>query len=78
MHKFGALTTLNESASIFPDLEDFNQYRVSLDANAVTKINKWLGWQISVSDRYVTNPPIADTKSNDVILSTGINVAFGK
>ena len=78
MHKFGALTTLNESASIYPDLEDFNQYRVSFDANAVTKINKWLGWQITVSDRYVTNPPIANTKSNDVILSTGINVAFGK
>jgi putative salt-induced outer membrane protein YdiY len=78
MHKFGALTTLNETASIYPDLQDFSQYRVSLDANAVTKINKWLGWQITVSDRYVTNPPILGTKANDVILSTGINVAFGK
>lgn len=78
MHKFGALTTFNETASIYPDLDNFSQYRVSLDANAVTKINKWLGWQITVSDRYVTNPPILGTKSNDVILSTGINVAFGK
>jgi putative salt-induced outer membrane protein YdiY len=78
MHKFGALTTLNETASIYPDLDDLSQYRVSLDANAVTKINKWLGWQITVSDRYVTDPPIPGTKSNDVILSTGINVAFGK
>jgi putative salt-induced outer membrane protein YdiY len=78
MHKFGSLTTLNENASIYPDLEDLSQYRVSFDANAVTKFNKWLGWQISVSDRYVTNPPIVGTKSNDVILSTGINLAFGK
>ena len=78
MHKFGSLTTLNETASIYPDLDDLNQYRASFDANAVTKINKWLGWQLSASDRYVTNPPIPATKSNDVILSTGINVAFGK
>jgi putative salt-induced outer membrane protein YdiY len=78
MHKFGSLTTLNETASIYPDLDDLSQYRASFDANAVTKINKWLGWQISVSDRYVTDPPIATTKSNDVILSTGINLAFGK
>ncbi|HTA52680.1 MAG TPA: DUF481 domain-containing protein [Candidatus Acidoferrum sp.] len=78
MHKFGSLTTLNETASIYPDLDDLSQYRASFDANAITKINKWLGWQISVSDRYVTDPPIATTKSNDVILSTGINLAFGK
>jgi putative salt-induced outer membrane protein YdiY len=78
MHKFGSLTTFTESAYIYPELEDFSQYRVSVDANAVTKINKWLGWQITLSDRYVTNPPIAGTKSNDVILSTGINLAFGK
>jgi putative salt-induced outer membrane protein len=78
MHKFGSLTTLNETASIYPDLDDLSQYRASFDANAVTKFNKWLGWQISVSDRYVTNPPIVNTKSNDVILSTGINLAFGK
>jgi hypothetical protein len=78
MHKFGSLATLNETASIYPDLDDLSQYRASFDTNAVTKINKWLGWQISVSDRYVTNPPIPTTKSNDVILSTGINLAFGK
>ena len=78
MHKFRSLTTLNETASIYPDLDDLSQYRASFDANAVTKISKWLGWQISVSDRYVTNPPIPTTKSNDVILSTGINLAFGK
>ena len=77
-HKVGSLITLTETASIYPDLSDLMQYRASVDANSVTKINKWLGWQIAVSDRYVTNPPIAGTKSNDVILSTGVNLAFGK
>ena len=78
MHKLGASTTIKEDAYFYPDLSDISQYRFSLDASSVTKFNKWLGWQISISDRYVTNPPIANTKSNDVIFSTGINVAFGK
>jgi len=78
MHKFGAATTLTETAAFYPDLSDISQYRFSFDATAVTKINKWFGWQAAISDRYITNPPIVGTKSNDVILSTGLNVSFGK
>jgi len=76
MHKFAGATTLTENFYFYPDLSDLSQYRFSLDASAVTKISKWFGWQVSVSDRYVTNPPIPNTKSNDVILSTGLNIAF--
>lgn len=74
--KFGASTVLTEDFYFYPDLSDFNQYRFSLDSGLVTKINKWLGWQTSLSDRYVTDPPVPGTKSNDVVLSTGINIAF--
>ena len=76
MHKFGKSTTFTEVFYFYPDLSDTSQYRFSLDAATVTKINKWLGWQTSLTDRYVTDPPIAGTKSNDVIFSTGINVSF--
>jgi putative salt-induced outer membrane protein len=76
MHKFGKSTTFTEVFYFYPDLSDTSQYRFSLDAAAVTKINKWLGWQTTLTDRYVTDPPIAGTKSNDIIFSTGINVSF--
>jgi len=76
VHKFSGVTTLTENFYFYPDLSDLSQYRFALDANAVTKISKWFGWTVSVSDRYVTNPPIPNTKSNDVILSTGLNIAF--
>jgi putative salt-induced outer membrane protein YdiY len=75
-HKLGGTTLLTEDFYFYPDLSDFSQYRFSLDAGMVTKINKWLGWQTSLSDRYVTDPPFAGTKSNDFILSTGLNIAF--
>lgn len=76
MHKFGKSTTVTEVFYFYPDLTDTGQYRFSLDAGWVTSINKWLGWQTSLSDRYVSNPPIAGTKPNDFIFSTGINVSF--
>ena len=75
-HKFGGSTVLTEDFLFYPDLSDINQYRFSLDSGVVTKINKWLGWQTSLSDRYVTDPPIFGTKANDFIFSTGLNVAF--
>ena len=76
MHKFNDITVLTEDFTFYPQLNDFNQYRFAFDAAATTKVNKWLGWVVSVNDRYVTNPPILGTKSNDMIFSTGITVAF--
>lgn len=76
-HKFSSNTGVTEAFTFYPDLSDVTQYRFAFDSVIVTKIKKWLGWQASLSDRYVTNPPIPGTKSNDVILSTGLNVTFG-
>ena len=76
MHKFGKSTVVTQDFYYYPDLSDINQYRFSVDFASVTKINKWLGWQFNLSDRYVTDPPIVGTKTNDVILSTGLNVSF--
>jgi putative salt-induced outer membrane protein YdiY len=76
MHKFGKSTTVTEVFYFYPDLSNTGEYRFALDAASVTKINKWFGWQMALSDRYVTNPPIVGTKSNDIIFSTGINVSF--
>ena len=76
MHKFGSTTVVTEQFYFYPDLTNTGEYRFALDAASVTKINKWLGLQLSISDRYVSNPPIVGTKQNDVIFSTGINFAF--
>jgi putative salt-induced outer membrane protein len=76
MHKFGKSTVVTQDFYFYPDLSDIDQYRFSVDFASVTKINKWLAWQFSLNDRYVTDPPIVGTKTNDVILSTGLNVSF--
>ncbi len=77
MHKFGKSTTLTEQYLIYPELSggDYGQYRFAFDMAITTKINKWLGWQTTASDRYLSNP-IPGTKTNDLILTTGLTVAF--
>lgn len=76
MHKFGKSTVATEVFYFYPDLTNTGQYRFSFDAASVTQIKKWFGWQIALSDRYVSDPPIIGTKPNDVILTTGVNFSF--
>jgi len=77
MHKLGKSTVLNESLAFFPDLNDLGEYRGTFNFVTTTKMNKWLGWQNSFSDIYVTNPPLGK-KQNDILLTTGLSVTFGQ
>lgn len=77
IHKFTSKTAVTETFNFYPTLgSELGQYRFVLDCATVTKIKTWLGWQASVNDVYVSDPPIPGTKANDVILSTGLNVSF--
>jgi putative salt-induced outer membrane protein len=73
--KLGAASAFTEQAYIFPDLQDTSQYRFTLNAGLTTKIKSFLSWQTTVSDVYVTNPPMG-TKDNDFILTTGLGFNF--
>jgi len=75
IHKLGASTLLSQKLGFFPDLTSLGDYRGTFDFGTVTKISKWLGWQNSFSDVYVTNPPLGK-KKNDLILTTGLNISF--
>jgi hypothetical protein len=75
--KLGSRTTLSEQLSFFPNLSSVGDYRITLDANATTKLKTWLGWQVTVSDRYISDPPFG-LKGNDFLLSTGLRLTFGK
>jgi len=77
-HQIGKLVSLNEHFYFYPDLTNTGQYRFSFDGGSVTKISKWLGWQVTLSDRFVSDPPILGTPRNTMILSTGLNFAFGQ
>jgi putative salt-induced outer membrane protein len=74
--KLGKASVFTEKFYFYPDLSNTGQYRFALDAGLVSKISNWLGWQFTVSDRYVSNPPVVGTVANDVVFSTGLNFTF--
>ncbi len=49
---------------------------MAFDTALVTRISKWLDWQVSFSDRYLSNP-LPGIKKNDLLLTTGIRITYG-
>lgn len=73
--KLGGSTVLTEKGYFYPDLNQTGQYLATFNFGTVTKLSKWLGWQNAFGDIYVTNPP-PGKKTNDLLLTTGLNIAF--
>ena len=73
--KLGASTVLTEKLYAYPDLNEAGEYRAAFSLGTATKLSKWLGWQNAFNDIYVTNPP-AGKKTNDLQLTTGLNISF--
>lgn len=53
------------------DLTSTGDYRLTFDTSAVTNLNKWLGWHVTLSDRYLSNSMVGANK-NDLRLTTGV------
>jgi putative salt-induced outer membrane protein YdiY len=70
-------TTLAERFSFYPNLSHTGDYRFQLDSTVATQVKKWLSWQATFSDRYISYPPVG-LKANDLLLSTGLRVTWGK
>lgn len=75
--KIGARTTVGERFVFYPNMSDLGQYRYQFNATSATVIKRWLSWQITFTDGYLSNPPFG-LKSNDLLLSTGLRVVWGK
>ena len=75
-HRINSRVFLKEGLFIFPNLTDTGQYRINFDASLVTDITKRIGWQLTLSDRYLSNPP-SGFKQNDLILTTGLRWKLG-
>ena len=70
-------TTFTEKAFVYPYFNSLGDYRATFDVGLATKLSRLLTWQVNLSERYVTNPPLG-TKKNDLLLTTGLGVTFGK
>jgi putative salt-induced outer membrane protein YdiY len=75
--KLNASTSLTQSYRMFNDLTTTGDYRINFDVGLGFKILKWLSWNLSLSDRYVSNPATG-RKNNDFLYTTGIGITFSR
>ena len=70
-------TSFSEVFTLYPNISGPSGYRATFNSTLSTKLNDWLGWQITFADNYLSNPPFG-IKGNDLLLSTGLRLTFGK
>ena len=76
-YKLNSRTTLVQSFRMFNNLSNTGEYRVNFDSGATTQLTKWLTWNLSLSDRYLSNP-VVGRKNNDLLYSTGFGFSFSR
>lgn len=75
-HKLSETTSFKHRLVVYPSLRERGELRAVLDASLVTALSARINLQITLSDRYVSNPQ-PGIKRNDFLFITGINVTFG-
>ena len=75
-HHFTPRVSLKEQLFFFPNLSNGGDYRINFDTSLVMDINRRMAWQVTLSDRYLSNPP-GGFKKNDLLLTTGLKVKLG-
>ena len=90
-HKLGKNSVVTQSFFLYPSLSQTNiafpdaptpdnvrVLRGAFNLGLVTKLNKWLGWQLTFADVF-DNHPLASTppiERNDITVATGLNISF--
>lgn len=76
-HKFSKTISMNENLMFYPNVSSTGNYRLNFDIAAAAAIKKWMSFQISASDRYLSDP-LPGRKTNDILFTTGLRFTFAK
>jgi len=75
-YQLNGRTSFNERFAVYPNMSETGEYRMQFDAGLTTDIFRWLGWNLTFSDRFLSNP-VPGRQKNDVLLTTGVRMIFG-
>jgi putative salt-induced outer membrane protein YdiY len=70
-------TSFNERLTFYPNLTNTGEYRLQFDTGLVTDVFRWMSWNVTFSDRFLSNP-VNGREQNDILLTTGVRLVFGK
>lgn len=75
--KLSGASSLIQSFRMFDDLRYTGTYRINFDGSLSSRLKKWMTWNVTLSDRYLSKP-VPGRKTNDWLYSTGLGFTFGK
>jgi putative salt-induced outer membrane protein YdiY len=76
-YKLAARSSFKQAFRLFNNLTNTGDYRMNFDIGSETRIARWLSWQVTASDRYLTSPS-PGRKKNDLLISSGIRLTFAR
>ena len=76
-YQLNGRTSLSERFAFYPNMSNTGEYRMQFDTSLTTDVFKWMGWNLTFSDRFLSNP-VPGRQKNDVLLTTGVRMIFGK
>jgi putative salt-induced outer membrane protein YdiY len=76
-HKFSKTVSMHENLVMYPNVSSVGNYRMNFDISGAAAIKKWMSFQISASDRYLSDP-LPGRKTNDILFTTGLHFVFAK
>lgn len=76
-YQFTQVFGVTQKFVFFPNISNAGEYRINFDASAVARVAKWLSFQMTVSDRYLSLP-VLGAKTNDTLFTTGVRVTFAR
>ncbi|MEZ5427629.1 MAG: DUF481 domain-containing protein [Pyrinomonadaceae bacterium] len=75
--KLNSRVRLTERAVFYPNISRMGDFRALFDSSLQTDLNDWLGWHVTIGNRF-NSRPVDRTEKNDFLLSTGLRFSFGK
>lgn len=75
LFKVNSRLAFREKLSNYPNITEAGEYRLNVDMSAETAVWKWLSWQFTVNNRFLSNPVMGRQK-NDLVFTTGLRVSF--
>ncbi len=76
-YRLTSSSNLEQRFVVYPNLSDPGRFRSILDASIVTSLNNWLGWHVTIGNRF-NSDPVMGAEKNDFTFTTGLRATFGK
>jgi hypothetical protein len=62
---------------MFHNVSDPGPYHINFDLGTVMTVSRWLSWQLTVSDRFLSNP-VFGRQRNDVLYTTELRLRLAR